>query len=387
MRTFLRWGLRFILVLAVVLGGLAVWKREEITRLMAVNSLFAEDKIVFNFSNMDTLFRTRILSRGEGPVSALPPGPAYDLPPDVADWTVQRSVTGIVILMDGQLVHESYYLGTDPDDRRISWSVAKSFLSALLGTLVADGTIGSLDIPVTEAAPLLTGSAYDGVRLIDVLQMSSGVAFDEDYMAFGSDINRMGRVLALGGSMNGFAAGLAERLNNPGERMQYVSIDTHVIGMVIEGLTGRPVADLMQERIIGPMGFEADPIYVTDGEGTAFVLGGLNLRTRDYARFGQMVAQGGLWQGQQIVPTDWITQSIVPSAPTGEGNIGYGYQWWIPQGYGPGEVLAQGIYGQYIYINQGLNVVIAINSADRFFEDAGVETGNYTMLQRIAQSL
>jgi hypothetical protein len=386
-RRLLTWTLRGLAVLLLIAAALAIWKREEITRLMAVNSLFAADRIVDNFSHMDRLFLTTPLPRGDGAVSPLPPGLPVDLPPQVAQWITDRSVTALVIVQDGLLRHESYYLGTTPDDRRISWSVAKSLLSALTGLLLADGTIPSLDIPVTQAAPQLAGSGYDGVTLHQVLQMTSGVQFNEDYLDFYSDINRMGRVLALGGSMNGFAASLAPGAAPPGERMRYVSIDTHVIGMVIEGLTGRPIAELMAERIIAPMGLEAAPYYLTDGEGTAFVLGGLNMTTRDYARFGAMIAAEGMWHGIRVLPEDWIALSTAPSAPTAPDAPGYGYQWWIPQGYGPSEVLAQGIYGQYIYINRARDIVIAVNSADRGFEEPGVEAANHAMLQAIAQGL
>ena len=386
-RRLLTWTLRGLAVLLLIAAALAIWKREEITRLMAVNSLFAADRIVDNFSHMDRLFLTTPLPRGDGAVSPLPPGLPVDLPPQVAQWITDRSVTALVIVQDGLLRHESYYLGTSPDDRRISWSVAKSLLSALTGLLLADGTIPSLDIPVTQAAPQLAGSGYDGVTLHQVLQMTSGVQFNEDYLDFYSDINRMGRVLALGGSMNGFAASLAPGAAPPGERMRYVSIDTHVIGMVIEGLTGRPIAELMAERIIAPMGLEAAPYYLTDGEGTAFVLGGLNMTTRDYARFGAMIAAEGMWHGIRVLPEDWIALSTAPSAPTAPDAPGYGYQWWIPQGYGPSEVLAQGIYGQYIYINRARDIVIAVNSADRGFEEPGVEAANHAMLQAIAQGL
>ena len=184
--------------------------------------------------------------------------------------------------------------------------------------------------------------------------------------------------------MDGFAEGLKDRDAEPGTAWHYVSIDTHVIGMVIRGATGRDVADLMAERIIGPMGLEAAPYYVTDGLGEPFVLGGLNLRTRDYARIGQMVLQKGFWNGQQIVPADWIAASTTASAP---GGALYGFQWWVPPDPMPGEVMAQGIYGQYIYINPALGVVIAVNAADRGFEDPGVEAGNIAMLRQIAAGL
>lgn len=380
MKRILRIVLRALLVLVLVLAVLAFWKRAEIVRLMAVNSLFSAEKIVGNFSHMDRLFWTRALPRGDGPVSPLPEGAPIALPEGADGWIRDRSVTAIVVLKGGRIVHESYYLGTGPEDLRISWSVAKSFLSALFGTVVAEGKIASLDDPVTQYAPLLKGSAYDGATIRQVLNMASGVAFNEDYLDFNSDINRMGRVLALGGSMDGFAAGMKDRAAEPGARWHYVSIDTHVLGMVIAGATGRDPADLLDERIIKPLGLEAEPYYLTDGEGTAFVLGGLNLRTRDYARFGQMILQGGQWQGQPLVPADWIAASTRPSAP---GGALYGYQWWIPEN-GPGDFMAHGIYGQYIYISPRRGVVIAVNSADRGFEEPGVDEANVAMLQAIA---
>lgn len=378
-----RW-VKVLGVVAVIVAALGLWKREEITRLMAVNSLFAPEKIVQNFSHMDRLFLTRPLSRGDGPVSPLPKGPEATVLPEVADWVKARNVTALVVLKDGALVHESYYLGTGPDDLRISWSVAKSFLSALFGIVLAEGKIASLDDPVTRYVPSLVGSAYDGASIHDVLTMSSGVGFNEDYLDFWSDINRMGRVLALGGSMDGFAAAMKDRAAEPGARMHYVSIDTHVLGMVIRGATGEDIPDLLERHILAPLGMEAAPYYLTDGEGVSFVLGGLNVTTRDYARFGQMMLQGGEWQGRQIVPRDWVEQSTVPQAKDGSG---YGYQWWIADGAGPGEFNAQGIYGQYIWIDRTRNVVIAVNAADTGFEDAGVAEGNMALFRKIAAAV
>lgn len=374
---------RLLAVLLILLAAAALWKREEITRLMAVNSLFAPDTIVHNFSHMDDLFLTRPLSRGDGPVSPLPKGPDATLPPEVADWITARAITALVILKDGRIVHESYHQGTTPDDLRISWSVAKSFLSALFGILHAEGKIG-LDDPVTQYVPTLKGTAYDGTTVRHILTMSSGVAFNEDYMDFWSDINRMGRVLALGRSMDAFAASLKDRAADPGTRWHYVSIDTHVLGMIIRGATGEDIPDLLERHILAPLGLERAPYYLTDGYGTAFVLGGLNLTTRDYARFGQMIAQGGSWQGRQIVPRDWVDASTTPSAPNG---AGYGYQWWIADGATPGEVNAQGIYGQYIWIDRARNVVIAVNAADRGFEDDGVAAANIALFRKIAAGL
>lgn len=378
-----KWLGRGLLVLVLAISALALWKKDDIARLMAVNSLFEVERIVGNFSHMGDLFFHAPLDRGAAPVAPLPPGPPLALPAAADQWVKDRSITGLVILHQGQLVHESYYLGTGPDDLRISWSVAKSFLASLFGVVMAEGAIASLDDPVTKYAPDLATSAYAPATIRDVLTMSSGVAFNEDYFDFWSDINKMGRVLALGGSMDGFAEGLTARDGDPGAKWHYVSIDTHVIGMVIRGATGRGIVDLMNEKIIGPLGLESAPYYVTDGYGEPFVLGGLNLTTRDYARFGQMILQRGNWQGRQVVPADWVDAMTRPQAKDG---AAYGFQWWIPKDAAPGEVMAQGVYGQYIYIDPATQVVIAINAADRGFEDPGVDAANLAMLRALTRA-
>ena len=387
MRKMLKWAGRIGLALVLAAVAVGVWKREEIARLWAVNSLFTEEKIVANFSGMERAFLTTPVARGDGPVSPLSEGVPLALPAQVTDWMEARRVTSLLVLHGKRIVHESYRLGTAAEDRRISWSVAKSFLSALVGISLERGEIASLDDPVTRYAPALAGSAYDGVTLRQLLQMTSGVEFDEDYLDYGSDINRMGRVLALGGSMDGFAAGLSARAAAPGKRWKYVSIDTHALAMALRGATGRALPDLLSERIIAPLGFEATPSYITDGEGVAFALGGLNLTTRDYARFGLMVAQMGRYQGQQIVPEDWIRASTLPSAPTPEGERQYGLHWWMPADARPGEVFAHGIYGQYIYIDRVRDAVIVVTSADRGFREAGVGKANIAALRSIAAAL
>lgn len=377
--------LRVVLLLALLAGGAALWKREEISRLWAVNSLFAPENIVANFSSMPTLFYHRTLERGDGAPMPLPAGPQIALPDGVDDWVERRAVTAMVVLRDGEMVHESYYRDTAPEDLRISWSVAKSVLSALFGVLHTEGAIPDLNAQVTTYAPLLAGSAYDGATIHDVLTMSSGVAFNEDYLDYNSDINRMGRVLALGGALDEFAASLKERATPPGSHMHYVSIDTHVLGMVIKGATGKDPAELMADRIIKPLGLEAAPVMLTDSGGTSFVLGGLNLRTRDYARIGQMFLQLGNGMGQQIVPQEWVQASTRLQAPEG---AGYGYQWWVPKDTAAhgNDYFAHGIYGQYIYVNPEARMVIAVNSADLGFREDGVDDENLAMLRAIAQA-
>ncbi len=387
MKTVLKWLLRLVLALMLAALVVGVWKREEIQRLLAVNSLFSEEKIVHNFSHMDQAFLTVPLLRGDGPTADLPYGPALDLPKGAQDWIEERDVTSLLVMQDGQIRFEEYYLDTGPDDRRISWSMAKSYLSALLGVVMNEGAIASLDDPVVKYAPKLKGSAYEAATIRNVLNMASGVTFDEDYLDPNSDINRMGRVVALGGELDDFAASLKDSFAAPGEVWQYVSIDTHVIGMVIRGATGRSIPDLLTEKIIQPLGLEHDGYYVTDGAGVAFVLGGLNFTTRDFARFGQMILQNGVRDGRQIVPAQWIAEATWPSAPTQPGKMGYGYQWWIPVGAHEGEFMAHGVYGQYMYFDQPRGVLIVTTGADRKFREPGVSEQNVEMFRKIARNL
>lgn len=371
-------------LLLITLGvSVGIWKRKEIKRLLSVNSLFKPDRIIANFCNMNRIFLHVEMPRGSGPVSPLPQGPPMAMPSGYRDWVSARVVTSMLVLHRGEIVHEAYYQGTGAEDRRISWSIAKSYLSVLFGILVDEGYITSLEDPIVKYAHSLKGGAYDAATVRDVLQMASGVTFDEDYLNFHSDINRMGRILAFGGKMDAFAEGLKKTFAKPGDIWQYTSIDTHVIGMVARGATGRAIPDLMAEKVIAPLGMECAPYYLTDGDGVAFVLGGLNITTRDFGRFGQMVLQNGMWQGRRVAPADWIAASTTPSAPTQPEDLGYGYQWWMPVDAEPGEFMGRGIYGQYIYINKRADMVIVSTAADQLFREPVIIAQNIDMFRQI----
>ncbi|WP_299402972.1 serine hydrolase [uncultured Roseobacter sp.] len=387
MHSILKWVVRLVVALMLASLVMGYWKREELFRLIAVNSLFLPDQIVENFSHMDRAFLNAPIPRGNGPVSPLPEGAEASLPDGFEQFTRDRNVTSVVVLKDGAIVYERYLQGTQPDDLRVSWSMAKSYLSALMGVVLAEGGISSLDDRVIDYVPALRDGAYHKATIRNVLNMATGVTFDEDYLDQKSDINRMGRILALGGEMDAFAAGLTDTFAAPGTDWKYVSIDTHVLGMVIRAATGRSIIDLMGDRIITPLGVERTPYYLTDGTGVAFVLGGLNSTTRDYARFGQMYLQQGLWNGKQIVPRDWVLASTTPSAPTDADQMGYGYQWWMPRDARPREYMGRGIYGQYLYINEEAGVVIALTAADLQFRDQTVQRQNVAMFRDIADSL
>ncbi len=396
---------RMVGALGIVSNLLLRLQWSHLQRLMRVNSLFSENRIVWNFSHMKEFFFHR-----EMPVSAKQPltfGQAgHPLPRsfafrgetfDTAKWQRARTQTAIVVVHKGAIAYEAYYLGTSAEDQRISWSMAKSFLSAAFGIAHSEGLIPALDAPVTDYVPELAGTAYDGASIRNVLNMASGVRFNEDYLDFYSDINRMGRVLALGKSMDAFAMSLTERARGPGLRRQYVSIDTHVLGMVLRAASGRSVPDYLSDNILIPLGMEGDATYLTDGSGCAFVLGGLNMRTRDYARFGVLMAHGGRLGARQIIPAEWVRQSTRQSAPppcaadadTDNGLLGYGYQWWLPPDAETGEFFAIGIYGQYIYVNSAQDVVIAINAGDRNFRDGNgrITLTNIAMFRAIVADL
>ncbi|MEM1375612.1 MAG: serine hydrolase [Pseudomonadota bacterium] len=384
----LKFVIRTVVLIGVLAVALGVLYHDRIERLTAVNSLFDPGKIDANFVRMPDLFFSTELSRGAGPVSVLKAGTPIAVPAGYEAWVADRAVQAVIVLRDGEIVLERYYRGTGPEDRRISWSVAKSYLSTLIGTAVDRGEIPDLDAPVTAYAPSLAGSAYDGASIRDVLQMSSGVAFNEDYFDFWSDINRMGRTLALGRSMDRFAEGIDSIAGPPGEIFRYVSIDTHVLGMVLRGATGQSVPELIEERIIAKLGLEQDGAYLTDGDGVAFVLGGLNFTARDYARFAQMVVDKGTWRGERIVSEAWLAEAMAASASTAVGDLQYGYQWWIPSDTDtsqPGhEVLALGVYGQHIYISPQENAVVVSLGADRAFQDPGILDGNIEMFRALA---
>lgn len=359
-------------------GAFIAMNWTNIQRLTTVNTLFDADKIVHNFSNMDEAFLHQDLALS--PVPFIWPENPKPLPETVSIAGKPRNLsevletldtTAFIVIQDGQILNEAYFKDTGRDDLRISWSMAKSFMSGLYGAALDAGQIKSLDDKVETYAPSLKGSAYEGATIRNVLNMASGITYNEDYMDPKSDINDMGKILGLGGSMDDYAAGLTAKDVAAGERWKYVSIDTHIAAMVLRAATGKSLHQLFNETYSANLGFEKAPIYMTDGENVAFALGGLNLTTRDYAKFGQLFLDGGKFGGKQVIPADWVSASTVHSAPTiGDRGVGYGYQWWVPMpqsGPNKGDFFAVGIYGQYIYINPAKNLVIAKNAADREF--------------------
>ena len=228
----------------------------------------------------------------------------------------------------------------------------------------------------------MKGSGYEGVKIKDVLQMSSGVKFDETYSDPNSDISRWFRTFALGESQDEFAATLV-REKEPGTYNHYVSINTHILGMILVKATGKSLTAYLQEKIWQPLGTEYNAYWLVDGQNMEMALGGLNATLRDYAKLGQLFLHQGKWKGKQIVPTDWVKASttvkeehLMPqSKNSAHPGIGYGYQWWVPESK-EGEFMAIGVFNQFTYINPTTNTVIVKLSANQNFYD---NTDPYTL--------
>ena len=393
------------ITLKIILSRLIRLDFVGINRLARVNTMFDADKITQNFVSIRSLFEFKDIDVDTSNPTPLPKIPQSlpktlqwgDKSLSLADWQTQRSVCAMVVLKNGARAYEGYFNGTNTDDRRISWSMSKSVLSIAIGVLHDQGLLPPLDSKIGDLVPNLSQSAYANATLQNVLNMASGVAFNEDYLDFHSDINRLGRIIGIGGSMDKFAQNMTKQDWQPGAYNHYVSVDTHVLGMVVRHITGEPLADFIRKNVFDKLGMETAPYFVTDSFAEPFILGGLNLTTRDYARVGLMMAQGGEIGGNRIVSQDWITQSTQQSAPPPDpkraamvdGVLGYGYQWWLPPDAADGEYFAIGIYGQYIYIDTSRQVVIAINSADRDFKvgDGQITLNNLQFFRQIVAYL
>ena len=374
-----------VLVGLTILAILWVLLRRKIIRIYHVITLFYPDRIVANFRSMNEIFAVETLR--QSPVAHSFPRTPIPLPKTytyqgqnraLARWIDETWTTGLIVIRDGQITCEEYYRGNSETTKTISWSMAKSFVSALVGIALAEGKIATIRDPVSHYVPQLAGSGYDGVAIKDVLQMSSGVKFDEDYAAFFSDINRMGRAMAFDSSIDEFVTSLQPE-RPPGTLLHYVSMDTQVLGMVLREATGETIRAYTESRLWQKLGMEADGYWLVDGQGMELVFGGLNAVLRDYARFGQLYLQEGTWDGEEIVPRNWIRASVRPDAPhlmpgtdLADSDFGYGYQWWIPPAP-EGDYMAIVIYNQYIYVHPGHRVVIAKSSAYPDFNYDGSE--------------
>lgn len=388
-----------IFALIVVISILA--NLSTLKTLRHAMTLFDDGKIVQNFLHMEESFDTRTIEASPN-ASPLPQRSSYQLPESFTwedstftyeDYMEQVNTTGLLIIHRDTIVYESYANGLEPSTTHISWSVAKSFVSALVGIAFEEGLINSVEDPITDYLPELANSGYDQVRIVDILQMSTGIAFNEDYRDFNSDINRFGRYFALGKPLDDYVTTM-KRERAPGTYNHYVSINTQVLGMLVSRVAGMNLCDYLQKKIWDPIGMEYDAQWIIDEEGTEFAVGGLNVTLRDYARFGLLYMHEGSWDSTEIVPADWVAASINTDKPHLEpgpnpnsgSDYGYGYQWWIPDATS-GDFFAAGIYNQYIYISPAKDLVITKLTANHLFKEKDDRSKDIhvALLQRIAE--
>lgn len=406
MSTVWRWVLRIVIALVVVgaIGAFAF--RQQISEYRAAfeyAGLFEPDVIDENFRSLYKIYPSikvdRSAAASELPVAQRPLPETYVFNGEtrkIADFIDRTQTTGLIVIKDGAVVHEEYLRGNTADTQSIAMSLSKSTVSFLVGNAVADGLV-KLDEPVETYAPLLAEGGYKGVKVKDVLQMSSGIGFNEDYGDLSSDIVRY-IIQILTGSVNEFTAHLKNQ-DPPGTINRYVSADTQVLGMVVEGATKKPLAQYFSERLWSKLGSQADAHWLADQTGEAVAAGGLNAVLRDYARFGLLyLNEGRNFAGEQIVPAEWVRASITPDAPhlmagrdDGQGGkaVGYGYQWWIPADRQGNDFTGIGIYGQFIYVNPERRVVIAKTSAYADYNNTGneMESESIAAFQAIAAGL
>jgi len=343
------------------------------------------DLQVSTFRNIDRLFPTRVVARGST-VYPLPPseqaitglrfnsrGTEYDL----FEYVSYNRISGIVAIKNGQIVYETYQLGNTEKTRWMSMSVVKSMTAILVGAALQDGLIKTIDDPVTAYLPGLKGSAYDGVSVRNLLQMASGVQWNETYTDPASDRRRMleAQISQQPGAILDLMAALP-RAAEPGTRWNYSTGETQVAGALVAAATGRPVAQYLSEKIWAKFGMEADATWWLESPGGLEIGGsGLSAVLRDYARFGLFLLNGGVAGGEQVLPEGWLDEAGSAKVIGGE-RVEYGYMFWPVENAGgtihEGAYEAYGIFNQRVYINPGEQVVIALWSAWPKPEGGGV---------------
>jgi hypothetical protein len=331
---------------------------------------------VNTFRNIDRLFPTRTVAPSSKPMP-LPParvpltavrfsdqGRQYDL----EAYLELNQVAAILVLQDGRVKLERYRFGNTERTRWMSMSIAKSITSTLIGAALKEGYIRSLSDSVTRYVPSLTGSAYDGVSVRDVLMMASGVRWNETYTDPSSDRRRL--LEAQISQMPGSALAVMKSLPRaaaPGTVHTYNTGETQVAAEILRAAVGRPLATYLSERIWSTVGMEAEANWWLASPGGIEIGGsGFSATLRDYGRFGLFILDGGVaggTGGDSILPAGWVREATTPKT-LGDGSlVEYGYLWWTaasPSSRRAGAFMAIGIHGQYLYLNPAANIVIVV---------------------------
>ncbi len=350
----------------------------------------------FTFTHMNWVLPAERVVRGDV-VRELPHEPVslahitYGLGHTLADLHRRTFTTAFVVLRDGMLVHEAYP-GTfaRPGARMQLFSVSKSVLSMMVGVALADGTIESLDDPVARYRPDFRGTAYQDVTIAHLLDMSSGVGDLEVWDVPDSGIKRFERAIAGGDVFEVVRS--APRTGAAGERFNYSTFDSQVLGWVLEAASGQTLAGYASAKLWHRIGAERDGYYwqTRRRPRTAIGAGSLNVTARDLARLGQVMVDDGLAAGKRVVPADWVRRSRNPRyqvgtlGPSGYPHYGYANHWWTLDN---GAFTAVGVHGQYLYVDPAARVVIVKCSAWPTQDDQLLDAETIAALQAVAANL
>ena len=317
---------------------------------------------VAGFRNIEKIHPTRTIPAGETPLR-LPqrlvelgavPIHHEEQTMTVDEYFQQQSVAGLLVIKDGKVAYERYGLGNSPESRWISFSVSKSVVSMLIGAALQDGYIRNVDEKVGDYLPRLKGSPYAGTSIRNILQMASGVQWNEDYADPESDVNQASwETLALYEYL-----GRKPREAEPGTRFNYNTAESNLVGSLLRSAVGNNLSTYLSEKIWQPFGMESNAFWsLTEPRGGEFGGCCISATLRDYGRLGLFALNDGrLADGTAVLPEKWMTESTTPS----RGSEGYGYLWWLGEN---GDFSASGIFGQGIYIAPEERVVIALHSA------------------------
>ena len=331
---------------------------------------------IHTFRHIDRLFPVHVVKHGPD-VLALPPAakrlPRIEFtsggkPYDLIDYMALNRVTALLVLKDGKIAYEDYEMGNTQSTRWMSMSMVKTITSSLAGAAIRQGYIHGIDDPVTRYVAKLKGSAYDGVSIRYLLEMASGVKWDETYTNPASDRRRMlaAQIDQRPGAIMDLMAKLP-RSGAPGTIWNYSTGETFVAGAVVRAAVGRPLAQYLSERIWTKAGMEADATWWLESpDGLEIGGSGLSATLRDYGRFGLFLMNDGVARGERILPEGWVREAG-SSKTIGGKAVDYGYLTWplaaAPGAVNEGAFQALGIYGQHIYVNPRERVVIVVWSA------------------------
>jgi len=321
----------------------------------------------FAFANWDRLFPARVIARGQQ-VHPLPQGAPWPTfaPGGDGALQLQRNIdefklAGIVVLHNGQLRLERYARGHNAAGRWVSYSVAKSLTSTLVGAAIKDGFISSVDEPVTRYIPELRDSAYDGVTLRQLLTMTSGAKWNEDYTDLAADV-ALFYATPVEPELDATVSYMKKLKRDavPGQRWHYNTGETNLIGVLVARATKKDLSTYASEKIWARYGMESDASWMLDRTGHEHGGCCIQATTRDYARLGQFILEGARVDGQSIVADGWLEAATRKQVDIGQPGFGYGYQWWTQDN---GKFNAYGIHGQQIHVDPTQDLVVAINSA------------------------